>query len=389
VVEFNSRLTGGGVDDRCVRVAAELRRQGCDISIAGPDDREFSAIAKELRVPLLTLGGHGIPRVREILQLATFIRQQRPHVVQARHGRDYWTTVVATRLSGMRPRIILFRHLAKSPGSWVSRRFLLGRCDAFVAVSEFVARVLREGASEPSSPEEERRHRPPMAGRLDRIHVIHGGFDMTRFRPADASELRHEWGVPPEAFVFGVVGGYPLPRGKGQREFLKAAVEVARKLPRARFLIIGRGDMRSLLESDIQRLGLTGKAWLTPYCTNMPQAMNAIDCLVHPQVGTEALPGVVLEAFACGRRVVATDLDGVPEAFQVGGEGRLVPAEDVAALTEAMVGTAGLAPLGPAAREQLHQRVKARFSLETAARNLLELYGKLGVAGANPVATPA
>jgi glycosyltransferase involved in cell wall biosynthesis len=88
---------------------------------------------------------------------------------------------------------------------------------------------------------------------------------------------------------------------------------------------------------------------------------------------------VVLEAFACGRRVVATNLDGVPEAFEVGGEGRLVPAEDVSALANAMIETAELPPLDRFMRERLHARVKATFSLETAARRLLELYEELGV----------
>jgi glycosyltransferase involved in cell wall biosynthesis len=40
--------------------------------------------------------------------------------------------------------------------------------------------------------------------------------------------------------------------------------------------------------------------------------MNAIDCLVHPQIGTEALPGVVAEAHACGKPVITTHLDAFP-----------------------------------------------------------------------------
>ena len=64
---------------------------------------------------------------------------------------------------------------------------------------------------------------------------------------------------------FAVVGGYDLPRGKGQREFLAAAARIHQKIPQARFLIIGRGSMAEMLRADIARLGLTGKAWLTPY----------------------------------------------------------------------------------------------------------------------------
>jgi len=41
--------------------------------------------------------------------------------------------------------VVLTRHMAKSPSTWFSRRFVLGQCDALIAVSDFVARVLREG----------------------------------------------------------------------------------------------------------------------------------------------------------------------------------------------------------------------------------------------------
>jgi glycosyltransferase involved in cell wall biosynthesis len=221
-----------------------------------------------------------------------------------------WPTILAARLSGRRPKIVLTRHLAKSPSSWFSRRFLLSQCDALIAVSQFVAKVLREGVYEPNSPTPERRSRPPLKGDHSKIQVIHGGIDTERFRPIAAAAQRTEWGLAPEHFAFATIGGYDLPRGKGQREFLLAAKSVCESIPRARFLIVGRGNMKQILEADIARLDLTGKAWLTPYCRDMPAAMNALDCLVHPQVGTEAFPGVVLEAFACGKPVIASALDG-------------------------------------------------------------------------------
>jgi glycosyltransferase involved in cell wall biosynthesis len=171
-----------------------------------------------------------------------------------------------------------------------------------------------------------------------------------------------------------VVGGYPLPRGKGQREFLLAASRVHEKIRQARFLIIGRGNMKDILEADIARLGLKGKAWLTPYCQEMPAAMNAIDCLVHPQIGTEAFGLVVCEAHACGKPVIATALDGVPEAFRAGNYGQLIAPESVDELAGAMVNWAERPHLNEVERSALHARVKEKFSLEVSAGKVLELY---------------
>jgi glycosyltransferase involved in cell wall biosynthesis len=374
VLHLNSLLTGGGTDDQCVKLAAELRRLGHDASIAGPPDREFAKTIAALEIPHFFAPPN---KIGFVLAVAKRIRAAGIQIVHGHHGRDLWPTILAAKLSGCRPKIVLTRHLAKSPSSWFSRQFLLGQCDAVIAVSNFVAQVLRQGVFEPQSAEPERRARPPLRGDHEKIHVIHGAIDTNRFRPFHASALRTEWKLPQDNFVFAVAGGYTLPRGKGQREFLVAAGRVHEKIPRARFLIVGRGNMAKILRADIERLGLTGKAWLTPYCQEMPQAMNAIDCLVHPQIGTEALGLVVCEAHACGKPVIASALDGIPEAFAAGQLGQLVEPESIDALATAMVAQAAAAPLSGIAREDAHARVAEKFSLPVMAANVARLYRNL------------
>jgi len=105
--------------------------------------------------------------------------------------------------------------------------------------------------------------------------------------------------------------------------------------------------------------------------------MNALDCLVHPQVGTEAFPGVVLEAFACGRPVIASALDGIPEGFAVGGCGRLVPPEDIPALAAAILEQARQPALKPEQRQALHERVASGHSLPVWTKKVSALYETL------------
>jgi glycosyltransferase involved in cell wall biosynthesis len=124
-------------------------------------------------------------------------------------------------------------------------------------------------------------------------------------------------------------------------------------------------------------LGLTGKAWLTGQQRDMPRVMNAVDCLVHPQIGTEALGLVVCEAHACGKPVIASALDGIPEAFALGACGMLVPAEDVGALAAAMACQSKAAAPDAAQAQAMHAKVEQAFSLERQARDVLELYRRL------------
>jgi glycosyltransferase involved in cell wall biosynthesis len=309
--------------------------------------------------------------------VAKLLRRERVQVVHAHHGRDYWPAILAARLSGVRPRVVLTRHLAKSPSSWFSRHFLLSQCDALVAVSEFVARVLRQGVFEPESPDPERRSRPPLKGEAAKIKVIYGALDTERFRPMDASAQRQAWSLAPEHYAFGVVGGYDRPRGKGQREFLAAAARVHRQIPQARFLMIGRGNLQETLAADIALLNLAGKAWMTPYCHDMPRAMNAIDCLVHPQVGTEALGLVVAEALACGRPVIASALDGIPEAFGMGNYGQLVQPESVVELAGALVHWSRQPALDRNQQQALHTRVASQLGISRLIDEVVRLYGAL------------
>jgi glycosyltransferase involved in cell wall biosynthesis len=109
----------------------------------------------------------------------------------------------------------------------------------------------------------------------------------------------------------------------------------------------------------------------------MPAAMNALDCLVHPQVGTEALGLVVCEAHACGKPVIASALDGVPEAFAFGGLGQLVKPEAIDELAQAFVTWSAQPPLSLGERAQLHERVAANFSLSVPAKKTLALYRRL------------
>jgi glycosyltransferase involved in cell wall biosynthesis len=91
-------------------------------------------------------------------------------------------------------------------------------------------------------------------------------------------------------------------------------------------------------------------------------------------VGTEAFPGVVLEAFACGKPVIASALDGIPEAFAAGNYGRLAPPEDVAALATAMSEQIRHPPAALSESERLHRLVAERFSFQTMAAAVARLY---------------
>ena len=382
VVHLNSRLRGGGTDSQSLSLAQGLTELGWSVEIAGPTQAPLTPTAQKMPY-------HPLPRFRplQILALAGVLRRTRARILHAHHGDDYWTALLASRLVNPRPLIVFSRHLAKSPRSPLSRKHLFASADAVVAVSSFVAQVLLQGHDDPASPVPERHHRPSCRIDPANLHVIHTGIDTRRFQPQDpsfSSNARRSLSLADKEFAFGVVGGFDLPVGKGQRIFLKAAQEVMRRIPKARFLLAGSGTMDSILRDDIRHLGLEERARLVGQQPDPVSLHHALDCLVHPQIATEAFPSVVLESHACGRPVIASELDGIPEAWSIGGLGHLVSAGHPEELARAMIRQAeGSAP-SASEQSEAHSRIQTQASLPVQATQMGNLYRRLMSAHKKP-----
>jgi len=373
VIMLNSRLRGGGTDTQSLALAQGLIEQGWEVETAGPETAPLSASVPALRP---------IPKFRplQILSLASLLRRSRARIVHAHHGDDYWTALLASRLVQPQPLVVFSRHLAKSPRSPLSRQHLFAQADAVIAVSTFVAQVLREGHRDPASSVAERHHRPECRIDPRRLHVIHTGIDTKRFRPRDRAytdSVRRALGLSPGDTIFGVVGGFDLPVGKGQRVFVRAARDVVRRIPKSKFLLAGTGSMAKALQEDIRHHGLEDRVLLIGHQSDPVALHHALDILVHPQIATEAFPSVVLEAHACGRPVIASRLDGIPEAWAIGSLGHLVPPGDSAELAATMIGQAEHPAPSEPERAAAHARVEAEASLPVQARNVADLYRRL------------
>ena len=135
--------------------------------------------------------------------------------------------------------------------------------------------------------------------------------------------------------------------------------------------------MDSLLREDIRHLGLEERARLVGQQPDPLSLHHALDCLIHPQIATEAFPSVILEAHACGRPVIASQLDGIPEAWAIGGLGHLVSSGRPDELARAMIRQAE-SPT-PAATEQFeaHSRIQSQASLPVQATRMGNLYRRL------------
>ncbi|MFH1723652.1 MAG: glycosyltransferase [Elusimicrobiota bacterium] len=142
---------------------------------------------------------------------------------------------------------------------------------------------------------------------------IHNGVDIAGWpiSKKERADRRRELGLSDKDILLGAVGR--LDEQKGHVYLLEAVAKLAAVHP-VRCVIIGEGPLRKPLEAMISSLGLEGKAVLLGEQQDIHSWLSALDIFVLPSLW-EGLPNSVLEAMAVGLPVVATEVDGVPEAI--------------------------------------------------------------------------
>lgn len=133
----------------------------------------------------------------------------------------------------------------------------------------------------------------------------------------------------PAALFFGRIRPY-----KGLEYFLKACAAVAQKVPEARFLVAGNGDLSPYqdLIRDCPRLTVINRLIQD---RELPELFNQVTVLVLSHVSATQ-SGLIPTAYSFGRPVVATRVGALPEAVEDEVTGLLVPPQDSRLLASAI-----------------------------------------------------
>ncbi|WP_456384913.1 glycosyltransferase family 4 protein [Desulfolithobacter sp.] len=203
----------------------------------------------------------------------------------------------------------------------------------------------------------------------DRICLIRGaGVDLNRFRPGPAPQ-----GAPV------VMLAARLLREKGVEDFVEAARLLKGQRIDARFVLVGHPDPAnpgSILDGDIKAWAEQGIVEWWGKSGNMPETLVRASIVCLPSY-REGLPKVLLEAMACGRPCVTTDVPGCREAVKDGENGLLVPVRDPESLADALkrliLDTDLRQKMGHRGREMAEKS----FSQEQVARQVKKIYKEL------------
>lgn len=204
---------------------------------------------------------------------------------------------------------------------------------------------------------------------------------------ADQVRLVRGSGVDPQRFILSAEpAGIPLVVlasrmlwDKGIAEFVDAARLLRAQGVAARFVLVGDTDADNPAAAPPAQLA----AWRDEDVVewwgrrdDMPVVLAAANLVCLPSY-REGLPKVLLEAAACGRAIVATDVPGCREIVADGDNGLLIPARDAVALAAAL----GALLVDPVRRQRMGQRgrdrVLAEFSEARVVTETLAVYLEL------------
>ncbi len=207
------------------------------------------------------------------------------------------------------------------------------------------------------------------------IPVINGAVDTDYFTPdAETVLTRRELGIDDNAFLFGILARYSP--DKGHSHFFRAAGEVVRTIPEARFLIAGW--QAQLSEEDMCRMaaeaGILDRAIFLGRQRDTRDIIALIDAGVISSVNSETICRIAMEYMAMKIPVVASDTNVIPEVVVDGETGLVVKAGDSDAMARAMIQLAGDRGLCRSFAEAGYTKALNELSLEAFAEKNLAVF---------------
>lgn len=298
---------------------------------------------------------HGRFGLEAVVPLVRYVRRERIDVIYVCGIR---AAFVLRCLKFVMPQIRLVQGIRWNPGSdsrldrgfRLAEKWLHGLVDLYIANSKIATETLTARCGIPSS----------------RVRVIYNGLAEI---PAEIPPLTER---PLEVLTVANLN----PR-KGHREYLRAVRLVLDVVPGARFVFVGRDDMRGEVQRAIDTAGLAHAVFCEGFQADVSAYFRQARVCVLPSLWDEGSPTSLLESLAWGVPVVAYGVDGVPELVSDGVDGYLVPVGDSNLLAERIIdllsGNQVAATLGMSGRA----KVTKGFSIGTCAQLHALVFNKL------------
>lgn len=350
-----------GPAEPVLNLARTQRRMGHTVEVAfdtvRPGDLAERAATFGIRLDprfALSVKSGPILLLRDLLALKRCWRLGKVDILHVHRSHDHTLAALA------RPRrtsVRLVRTLHSERSVQAGRDWQLRRADGLVVpAAAWRLQLIERGVAPPG-----------------RVVAIQGAVDPQRFCPGPGGDrVRSEAGLAPGAPVAGMVAR--MKPGRDHDLLLDAWPRVVDKLPQARLLLAGRGELEEGLRRRVATAPWGDTVAFPGYRSDLPALYRALDLKVLLAPGNDGTCRAGLEAMACGVPLLASDRGALGEMVVDGKTGRVVPAGSAdalaAALLELLSDRDRLRVMGARARRE----AIARFSAMRQANEIERLY---------------
>ncbi len=339
-------------------LAGQLGSLGYRVGLACVKPGRFPKLRQAADAPLYELPMRGRFDLRPAGRLVRIIRREGYQLLHAHTPRTLLLATLASLVAGVP--VVYHVHSPASRDSTrplqnfvnaVIERFCMMFASAWIAVSQSLGRQAAR-----------------LTGSGHKVFVVHNGVPCREATDRQGASAACRW-------TLGTVALF-RPR-KGTEVLLEALARLKAAGVAVKLRAVGgfeSDDYQREILALADALGVAHLVEWVGFTRDVDAELERMDLFVLPSLFGEGLPMVVLEAMAAGVPVVATRVEGVPEAIRHGVDGLIAEPADAQSLAEA-IGRIVAGAIDPEAlRRQARERQREQFSDRSMARGVARVY---------------
>jgi len=362
ILHTESHRQWGGQERRIFNEARWMSDNGHRIVIVAPNPSPLYENARRQGWETHTLFFKRWGMIQDACRLRSILRKVRPHVLNTHGNTDTKVGLVAAWGLSI-PCVIRTRHSTPPVGnSWHNRLLYRRLCNVVFTTASCISRQIHRDIDVPA----------------DRIKTLPSGIDC----PADLIDhelarinLAGEIGLENDRRFIGFIGR--ITRGKGMHVLVEAFDRIRERIPDHHLVIIGDGNLFDEINLLVRERNLYDRIHLLGYRDDPWPYYRAMDAFVLTSIRHEGVPQSMLQAMFAECPVIGTDIGGIPDIVSHGKTGLLVPPEDPARLSDAILQTIQDPEATRSRVKEAYRNVQQHHTLAAMGSKILQVYEQM------------
>ncbi|TDT70616.1 glycosyltransferase involved in cell wall biosynthesis [Hypnocyclicus thermotrophus] len=256
----------------------------------------------------------------KVLLIYYFLKKNNIEIVIINQSNDLKLVATAARLANVNK--IIYRRGSAIPlkNSFLNRYIFKNLVDIVIANSIETKKTLNKNQNIVSE---------------NKIKVIYNGIKIDNILKLDSKlDLRKEYNIDKNKIVIANIGR--LTKQKGHKYLFESIKKLKNKNLDFIVLIIGDGELKEELELLTKKLNIENYIKFVGFKEDIYEILKQVDFLVHTALW-EGFGYVLVESFACGKPVVATNISNIPEIVITEKYGYLAESENINDITNKII----------------------------------------------------